>query len=105
MRRRALDSLRAVTSDELLPIAGLVAALGVALLLVERGAILRLAGIAAAVAGCVPLIDAQAPGLSDAVDRSPLLVGAAGVGRASRRSCSAPPSRCGGRGWSRSPAS
>ena len=69
-----------MTSDELLPIAGLVAALGVALLLVERGAILRLVGIAAAVAGRVPLIDAQAPGLSDAVDRSPLLVVAAGVG-------------------------
>ena len=69
-----------MTSDELLPIAGLVAALGVALLLVERGAILRLAGIAAAVAGSVPLINAQAPGLSDAVDRSPLLVVAAGVG-------------------------
>ena len=75
-----LDSLRAVTSDELLPIAGLVAALGVALLLVERGAILRLAGIAATVVGAIPLIDAQAPGLADAVDRSPLLVLAAGVG-------------------------
>ena len=69
-----------MTSDELLPIAGLVAALGVALLLVERGATLRLAGIATAVAGSVPLINAQAPGLSDAVDRSPLLVTAAGVG-------------------------
>ena len=71
-----------MTSDELLPIAGLVAALGVALLLVERGAVLRLAGIAAAVAGAIPLIDAQAPGLADAIDRSPLLVAAAAVGGA-----------------------
>jgi putative inorganic carbon (HCO3(-)) transporter len=69
-----------VTSDELLPIAGLVAALGVALLLVERSAILRIAGIAAVIAGSVPLIDAQAPGLSHALDRSPVLVGAAGIG-------------------------
>ena len=69
-----------MTSDELLPIAGLVAALGVALLLVERGAILRLSGIAATIVGAIPLIDAQAPGLADAVDRSPLLVLAAGVG-------------------------
>jgi O-antigen ligase len=71
-----------VTSDELLPIAGLVAALGVALLLVERGAALRLAGIAAAVVGSIPLIGAQAPGLAETFDRSPLLVVAAAVGGA-----------------------
>jgi putative inorganic carbon (HCO3(-)) transporter len=69
-----------VTSDDLLPIAGLVAALGVALLLVERGAVPRLAGIVAVAVGSVPLIDAQAPGLSDAIHRSPLLVVAAAMG-------------------------
>jgi O-antigen ligase len=69
-----------VTSDELLPIAGLVAALGVALLLVERSAILRIAGIVAVAVGSVPLIDAQAPGLSHVLDRSPVLLGAAGAG-------------------------
>ncbi len=96
-----LDSRRAVTSDELLPIAGLVAALGVALLLVERGAVLRLAGIAAAVAGAMPLINAQAPAspTRSTVRRcssSPPAL--AGWGR----SFSAPPSRCAGPGWCRS---
>jgi O-antigen ligase len=69
-----------VTSDELLPIAGLVAAVGVALLLVERSAVVRMVGVVTLALGSVPLIDAQAPPLSHALDRSPVLLGAAGAG-------------------------
>jgi O-antigen ligase len=69
-----------VTSDALLPIAGLVAAVGVALLLVERSAVVRMVGIALLAVGSVPLIDAQAPPLSHALDRSPVLLGVAGAG-------------------------
>ncbi len=69
-----------MTSDELLPYAGLVAAVGVALLLLDRGAVMRLAGIAATVIGAGPLIAAQAPDLGAAFDRSPLFVVAALVG-------------------------
>ena len=69
-----------MTSDALLPIAGLVAAVGVALLLVERSAVVRMVGIALLAVGSVPLIDAQAPPLSHALDRSPVLLGVAGAG-------------------------
>ena len=66
-----------MTHDQLLQIAGVVAACGVALLLIERDARLRALAVALIATGLVPLGASQGPSLSHAVAHRPVMVAAA----------------------------